>query len=218
MISLLRALVLCSIAVKAAESARSLRKGRDARSLHQSEGYRSLQDELLCNIKVIDGQLEDGTDKEFFQCSLDRDDDGFYEYAYIIDLPEDFVNANRDCIRRGECFLNITGGEAIDDNNVPHPIINVPVAASISAEDNQIQTMKGNVGNLRSRVIILHLLFGSHQQMVHLVDQPVALHDLSLVSVPLLLKTTWRSSIGTVHESNCRFVHLMLDTTLLMVL
>ena len=28
-----------------------------------------------------------------------------------------------------------TGGEAIDDSNVLHPIINVPVAASISAED-----------------------------------------------------------------------------------
>lgn len=57
-----------------------------------------------------------GTEKEFYQCFLDKDNDGFYEYSYMIDLPDNFMDDNRDCIGSGDFFLNIPGAEALDDN------------------------------------------------------------------------------------------------------
>ena len=126
----LRSFVLCSLLVCGAR-AKSLRK-RDA---SVSDHDRSLQDEVLCKIKVLDGQFEDGSGKELYQCFLDRDNDGFHEYSYIVNLPDDFVNANSDCIRSGDCFLHIPGGQAIDDETVSHPTISVPVAAAITVDD-----------------------------------------------------------------------------------
>lgn len=125
-VALLQSLVVCSVLVCGA-NAKSLRKGL--------EPDRSLQDEVLCKIKVLDGQFEDATSKELFQCFLDRDNDGFYEYSYMVDLPDDFVNAHRECIWSGDCLLHIPGGQAIDDETVSHPTVSVPVAAAISVEE-----------------------------------------------------------------------------------
>lgn len=133
--SFLTALIVFSLAASAAVDAKSLLRRGDVSTSEASKVDRSLQEGLVCLIKVLDGQFDDGTEKEFYQCFLDNDDDGFYEYSYMIDLPDDFIEANSDCIRSStDCFLTIPGGEALgDDKIVSYPMISVPASAAISA-------------------------------------------------------------------------------------
>lgn len=132
MMDLRKAFVFSIVMVKSAEAKPLLRNGDSDRKPVEQFDHRSLQTSLQCKIRALDGQFEDGTDKEFYQCYLDRNNDGLYEYSYMIDLPDYFVKSNRECILSGDCILNIPGGEAHDDGS---PTISVPVAAAMSAED-----------------------------------------------------------------------------------
>jgi hypothetical protein len=80
---------------------------------------------ITCRLQVFDAQFEDGTEKEIYGCSLDDNQSDLGGYTYNIDLSEAFVEANRDCMRKGACFLDLPQAQVLDDEGSV-PTIEVP--------------------------------------------------------------------------------------------
>lgn len=103
------------------------------------EEDRSLQYSLLplealtCHLSAIDLQFEDGEGEKVYACTINDNENTLGGRMYSIDLPEDFVNDNRDCIMNGECYADIEG--AMTNESGAIPTIDVPFAAAMSVVD-----------------------------------------------------------------------------------
>lgn len=90
-------------------------------------------DTLTCRISAIDAQFEDGTEEQVYACTLNDGQSALGGLMYSIDLSEDFVNGNKNCIMNGHCYVDIQGGMTNEDGAVP--TIEIPEAAGISVID-----------------------------------------------------------------------------------
>ena len=104
------------------------------------EQDRSLQygivadDSILCHIRLLDVQFEDGTSEEVYACTFDDSQEAVGGMAYKINLPGAFVNENRKCIVNGACYVDIPGGQVLDDD-ISEPTIEFPEATVMSVKD-----------------------------------------------------------------------------------
>ena len=66
-----------------------------------------------------------------YACTLAASESKIGGLMYSIDLSEDFINDNRDCITKGACFVDIPGAQVIEDDDVT-PTIAFPEGAELS--------------------------------------------------------------------------------------
>jgi len=91
-------------------------------------------DSITCNVRALDVQFDDGSDDQIFACTINDNQGILGGLSYNIDLSEDFVDDNMDCISKGECYVDIPGGQVIDEEGAV-PSIAIPAGASLAVFD-----------------------------------------------------------------------------------
>jgi len=89
---------------------------------------------LTCLVRLLDAQFEDGTKHQIHSCTLDDNLSSLGGLMYEIDLSEDFVSTNSKCIKNGACYVDIPGGQVVDEEGAT-PTIEIPEAAELTAID-----------------------------------------------------------------------------------
>lgn len=89
---------------------------------------------LNCHIQLLNGQFEDGSEEEIYACTLSSSETDIGGFMYSVDFSEDFINDNKDCIKKGACYVDIPGAQVIDEEGVT-PTIAFPAGAELSVID-----------------------------------------------------------------------------------
>lgn len=120
------------------------------RSLYSIEPIES----VTCHLSAMDVQLEDGGGERVYACTLNDTENPLGGLMYSIDLSEDFITNNRDCIMNGDCYVDVQG--AITNESGAIPTIDIPEGAAMSVVDkSQVYSDRRELAVTGSRAVLV---------------------------------------------------------------
>ena len=118
---------------------------------------------LTCHLSAIDAQFEDGGGEKIYACTINENENPLGGLMYSIDLSEDFVTENHNCIMKGHCFVDIEGAMTNESGAVP--TIDIPEAAAMSVVDkSEVNSDRRELAVTGSRAVLVVRVNGNDRK------------------------------------------------------